>query len=231
MALPSSTRVTASGVVVDNGPRRETRAKVRMVGGWRAAAVTELSLAHLLRFCGGGSRPPQICFRRRCRERQIASCGEPAWPSKLLIYLAPRDRRKPELRMLLYLYSPAHRNPLRRANATGTTQRRYAGLPAQDYRSEPGQSPWHANEAWCERVTLPPSASLAAISLACARKACSRRSAMAAIGRPSARWHERDVIERDLAIASGMLCASIYSTTSFYYFSTHCRDSEINRGR
>jgi hypothetical protein len=100
MALPSSTRVTASGVVVDNGPRRETRAKVRMVGGWRAAAVTKLSLAHLLRFCGGGSRPPQICFRRRCRERQIASCGEPAWPSKLLIYLAPRDRRNAALPLL-----------------------------------------------------------------------------------------------------------------------------------
>src|ERR1700680_537603 len=32
----------------------------------------------------------------------------------------------------LYLYSPAHRNPLRRANATGTAQRRYAWLAVQD---------------------------------------------------------------------------------------------------
>jgi hypothetical protein len=131
-----------------------------------------------------------------CSARKVVKAGSPG-PAKTRTTNA------------LYLYSPARRNPLRRANATGTAQRRYAGLEVQDYRSEPGQSPWHANEAWCERVTLPPSASLAAISLACARKACSRSSAMAAIGRPSARWHERDVIERDLAIASGMLVHQI----------------------
>jgi len=129
--------------------------------------------------------------RRECAVHRVPGSGENANYECALLPGAPQSTKT------------------RKRDRDRAEARRLAGGPKLPLR-ETGQSRWRANEAWCERESLPPSVSLAAISLACARKACSRRSAMVSIGRPSARWLERDLIERDLVIASGML---VHETT------------------